>query len=379
MYKIAINALGLKNNTGGGEAYVYNLVKSLLENDNKNKYYLFAGYNVKEIFEDLFKHNNLKPIFYKVNTNNSVDRIICENTLLPISLFKHKIDLVHHVSNYLPNFSPIKSVATLFDMVAFFYHDNYSDLQNMDKFYQYFKKAMARTAKKAERIFTISEFTRQEFLKCYDAKEKTIALPISLDTRKQIPTPNINVLEKYNINQPYLLSVSVIRPHKNFDFLVRVFNQLKEKYKIPHQLVIAGGIHFGGEKFLEEIEKSPYKETIKYVGYIKDEELSSLYSFCDAFVYPSFYEGFGIPLLEAMEYNIPVISSDRASLPEVGGDACLYFDPIDENDAFDKIYSVISNEDLKFKLINLEKVQLEKFAWDKIAKSVIDQYNTILK
>lgn len=379
MKRIAINALGLKNNTGGVETYTYNIVKALLDNDKDNKYFLFIGANLKLIFQDLLKYKNLKIISYPINTNNSTIRVITENTFLFFDLLLNKIDLVHHVCNYMPTFSPIKSVVTLHDMMAFFYQENYPEYKNMQKFYNYFKKAMAYTANHAEKIIAISEFTKSQFLKYYDVDEnKIIVIGQSLDTRKKKYTPNPELLKEFDIKKPYLLSVSVIRPHKNFDFLIRVFNKLKEKHNIPHQLVIVGGIHFGAEKFLEEIENSAYKDDIKYLGYIKDEILSSIYSYADAFVFPSLNEGFGIPLLEAMEYNLPIISSDRASLPEVGGDSTTYFDPFDEDEACAKIYCSFNNNVKNIKSLK-QANNLELFNWKKIGLELIEIYSSILK
>lgn len=380
MHKIAINALGLKNNAAGVETYVYNLIKHLALNDEQNKYFVFMGKNVEYIFRDLKQYPNMEFVFYPLDTNNSLHRIIFENTVFAVDLLIKKVELVHHVGNYIPYFCPVKSIATLHDMVAFYYRENHPEYPDMEKFYNYFKKAMEHTAGKAVKILPNSEFTRKEFLKYFDVNENKVnVIRHSIDTRQKSGEKNEEKLKKYDIKKPYILAVSAIRPHKNFDFLVRVFNRLKEKYNIPHQLVVIGKNDFGYEKFLSEKEKSPFKQDIIRPGYVESKDMASLYGLCDMMVFPSLYEGFGVPVLEAMQYEIPVLASNAASLPEVGGDACLFFDPCDEVDASNKIYSVISDAELRETLVSRQKNRLEKFNWNDIAEDYIDVYKGILK
>lgn len=379
MSKIAINALGLKSGVAGVETYTYNLIKHLGINDTLNQYYIFAGENLKKVFEDLEKNKNIKFIYYTVDTNNSTHRVIAENTLFPIDLIFKRINLVHHVCNYMPYFCPVKSVTTLHDMMAFYYHENYPEFSQMDRFYNYFKKAMAHTAKHVLKILPNSEFTKKEFLKHYDIElDKVEVVRHSIDTRQKIGEAKLEILKEYDIHKPYILAVSAIRPHKNFDFLVRVFNRLKVKYNLPHQLVIIGKNDFGYEKFLQEVDNSYYKKDIICPGFVKNEDMASLYSFCDVLTFPSVYEGFGVPVLESMQYKIPIAASNAASIPEVGGEACIYFNPYDEVDACDKIYSVISDEGLKQSLISKQKNQLEKFDWNGIAKEYIRVYKEVV-
>ncbi|MFA6989062.1 MAG: glycosyltransferase family 1 protein [Candidatus Gastranaerophilaceae bacterium] len=375
MKHIAINALGLKSNTGGVESYVYNNVKALLDNDLQNKYYLFIGKNVENIFNDLLVYKNLKIIIHPIDTNNSNIRVFWESTILSLELLKYKIDLAHHIGNYLPWICPVKSVVTIHDLVPFFYNEYYPEYKITQRFYNYFKTAVKYTVKKADKIIVISEFTKNELIKFFDIdKSKIEVIYQSLDSRKQKDTPDQSALGQYKIDKPYLLSVSVIRPHKNIVFLIKVFNLLKEKYNIPHQLVIAGGIHFGGEKFSEEINNSLYKEDIKYLGFVDNKDLASLYTYADIFLFPSLYEGFGIPLLEAMKVNLPIICSDISIFKEVCGKNGMYFNPSDEEDTCNKIFNLLSDNALKQNLIENSKNQLKKFCWDKIAESLIKVY-----
>jgi len=374
---IALNAIG--RYTGGVESYIYNLVKALLDQDQSNNYYLFMSKTQELVYKDLLAYKNLKLISYNINCSNPFARILCENTLLPLDVIKHKINIVHHLCNYIPHISPYKSIVTVHDLCVFYYHNNFPEYNETKAGYNYFKKIGNFVASKAQKIITVSEFTKRQFLDKFRVDPRKLeVVGESYDTRKDKNIINPDILEKYNITKPYILTVSVIRPHKNFDFLVRVFNRLKAQYNLPHQLVIVGDVHFGPEKFFNELEKSKFKDEILYMGRVNDEDLSSIYNFADIFVYPSLYEGFGIPLIEAMYFGVPVVSSNAASLPEVGGNACLYFNPCDENDACNKIYTVLNNEVLKNNLVFNRKERLDHYSWNNIATRVLDIYNDVL-
>lgn len=372
---IGFNALGLKSKTGGVETYIYNMVKTILLNDSNNNYFLFVGKNTELIFKDL-KFKNLKIITLPINTNNSILRILAENTLLNLFCIIHHLKLVHHFCNYIPRIFFTKSVVTIHDLGGFFYHEKYPEYNDMHNYYKYMKRELAYTLKKANQIIAISNFTKSEIMKYYPntSENKIKVIGQSLDTRKTKNTNTTKTIQDLDINKPYLLSISVIRPHKNMEFLIKVFNILKQKYNIPHQLVIAGGIQLKTNSFIEAIKLSPFKDDIKYLGYIENDIMPILYKNADCFIFPSLYEGFGIPLLEAMEYEIPIVSSNAASLPEVGGDGCVYFNPYDISETSEIIYKILSDNNLKINAIKQQKKQLELFNWQKVAKKLLNVF-----
>ena len=373
--KIGLNALGLKSKTGGVETYIYNIVKAILLNDNNNYYYLFVGENTKEIFKNLtFK--NLKIIVFPINTNNSILRIITENSLLNLYCLLLNLNLVHHFCNYIPRIFFTKSVVTIHDLGGFFYHEKYPEYEDMHKYYEYMKKELTYTLKKGYRVIAISNFTKSEILKYYPQinSDKIEVIGQSLDTRKDKTTSSNISLKQLDIDKPYILSVSVIRPHKNMTILIDIFNKIKEKYKIPHLLVIAGGIQLKTNDFLDAINTSPYKQDIKYLGYVKNDALPVLYKNASCFVFPSLYEGFGIPLLEAMEYRIPILSSNAASLPEVGGKGCLYFNPENIFNTVEQLYQILIDKNIRLTLHEKQKNQLAIFNWNNIAEKILKIY-----
>lgn len=384
-YKIAFNALGLKKNTGGVESHIYGVIKSILDTDSLNQYYIFTGKNTASVFDSLKKYKNLKIVVYPIDTNNSTVRVITEHTLLVFGIILHRIDLIHHFCQYMPRLCPTKSVTTLHDLSGFYFYENLPKTKVMAKYYRYLKNNVKYTLQHTDKLIVVSNFTRTQVHKYYDNIDdsKMVTIGMSLDTRKSTCVGNTDILKEKNINKPYLLSVSIIRPHKNFPFLIRAFNRLKEKYNVPHQLVICGGMGRemqGLERndFLEEIENSPFKEDIKYLGYTKNDDISELFKNADLYVTPSKYEGFGMTLIEAMTYNLPIASSNAASLPEVGGEGCLYFDPDNENEASEVMYKIILDENIRKNMLIKQKERLNYYSWDNIASQIINIYLNVL-
>ena len=385
-YNIALNGLALKTNLGGIESSYFNTVKFLTLGNPNNNYYLYIGKNSTKIFESLKKLQNLKIIVYPIDSNNSPLRVFTEHTLLFLGLIKNRIDIVHHLCNYMPRFNPCKTITTVHDLAGFFYHENFPPTKMMERFYKHMKSETGFTIKYCNRIIAISEFTKSKILKYYpyaDLKKITI-IGQSLDSRKEFGRIKKEYLLDLNIKKPYLFSSSIVRPHKNYEFLIKTFNNLKEKYDIPHQLVIAGGM--GNEMkqrrenlFLSEIERSPYNNDIKYLGYTDNKYMSTLYNYADLYITPSIYEGFGMTVLEAMKYGVPIACSNAASLPEVGGDGCIYFDPFDIEDASEKIYSLLNNKELQNKIKSHQKERLELFSWENIAKQINTLYQEVLE
>lgn len=172
MYKIAFNAFG--RNLGGVESYIYNQIKEILIIDKINKYYLFISADKKYIYDDLLEFGNFKIISYNINSSNPFVRVICENTLMPFHLIKHKIDLLHNLCGYIPYILPCKTVVTIFDAAAFYYHDNLPEYKETRLSYKYLKRVIKYIAKKADKITAISEFTKHELIQKFNIEEGKI-------------------------------------------------------------------------------------------------------------------------------------------------------------------------------------------------------------
>ena len=185
------------------------------------------------------------------------------------------------------------------------------------------------------------------------------------------------IVRAYGISAPYILYVGRLNKRKNLTGLVRAFTMVKERHSIPHQLVIGGIKDFLPKEETEIIESSPYRDDIIFTGYLPEAHLPVFYSLAEVFVYPSFYEGFGLPCLEAMCCGCPVISSNVTSLPEVVGDAGILLDPFNVEGLAGAIHGVLSSEEKRSAMARKGLEQAKKFSWDKTAAVMLDIIGTI--
>ncbi|HDH07512.1 MAG TPA: glycosyltransferase family 1 protein, partial [Candidatus Moranbacteria bacterium] len=238
---------------------------------------------------------------------------------------------------------------------------------------------------KSDKIIAVSNSTKLDILKFYPKikEDKVKVIYHGFDTKlfqKEIPQEKVSkVLASYKLPvspasgqaTSYILYVGAIQPRKNLETLVEAFD-LYKKNNPAIKLVLAGGKAWQWEGTMEKIENSPYKNDIIVTGTIGFDDMVVLYRNAALFVFPSLYEGFGIPILEAFVSEVPVICANNSSLPEVGGDAVKYFDSSNHQDLYKKIKEVLENDELKNILITKGKEQLQKFSWEKCAKETLD-------
>lgn len=178
-----------------------------------------------------------------------------------------------------------------------------------------------------------------------------------------------NIKEKYNISSDFILFVGTIQPRKNLQRLIEAFSKISKKNII---LVIVGKKGWQYEEILEAPQNFGVSDRVKFLDFVPDEDLTALYKEAACFVLPSLYEGFGLPILEAMKYGCPVITSNVSSMPEASGDAALYVNPEDVDDIADKIEKLISDEKLRSDLVERGYKQIKKFSWEKTAKQTLE-------
>jgi glycosyltransferase involved in cell wall biosynthesis len=179
-------------------------------------------------------------------------------------------------------------------------------------------------------------------------------------------------------NRPFILFVSTLEPRKNVVRLIQAFNQLKTDRKIDHQLVLVGQKGWQVEPIFEAIAASPWRHHIRHLDYLSDAEVAYCYSQADVFAYPSLYEGFGLPVLEAMTLGCPVVTANTSSLPEVAGDAALLVDPANVDELADALWRVIDDRTLRQSLIDQGYRQAAEFSWARTAKATLSAYRSLL-
>ncbi len=237
----------------------------------------------------------------------------------------------------------------------------------------FYKKWIPRYLAYTDHIITVSEFSKSEIVSGYNIHPDKISVvyngitdsykPVSDEVKKE--TRN-----KYADGHPYFLYLGAIHPRKNIHTLVQAFNQFKSEHQCDTQLVLAGRASWQTEEVTNAIANSPWKSEIKLPGYIATDEAVDLVGSAEAMIYPSFYEGFGLPLVEAMACGVPVICSNVSSLPEVAGNAALLFDPNDASALAHQMNEITMDRSLREKLIGLGHQRASDFSWDKAASQI---------
>lgn len=282
---------------------------------------------------------------------------------LPLALFfGKKPDVFFSPAHYAPRFSPVPTVVTIHDLSYFYYPNEFlkEDLYKL-------KNWTAYSVKNAQKIIAVSEHTKQDLIRWYKIPEHKINV-IYNGIEKSIQYKVLSIKNKEK--KPYILYVGTIQPRKNIATLVKAFRKFKEKYP-DFVLKIAGKQGWMTDAILKEINQHNTGD-IELLGYVPDEELPGLYAHAFCFVMPSLYEGFGIPVLEAMSYGCPVISSHASALPEIGADACLYFDPKNTDDLYRKLVELKEHASLQSDLIEKGKKRARQFSWQTCAQETLN-------
>ncbi len=228
---------------------------------------------------------------------------------------------------------------------------------------------MERSVERSDRVATVSEFSKREIVELLKIPEEDISVVPCAPSIGGVPGDFARCAGKFGITGPYLLYVGTIEPRKNLSRLIGAYKMLRAEQGIPHQLVLAGGKGWANEKIYKQAESV---QGVIFTGYVSESEKYALYQNAAAFVFPSLYEGFGIPPLEAMRFGCPVICADAASLPEVVGDAAALADPLDEADIAQSIWKVISDEGYAAELARRGRAREREFTWDSSAGKLME-------
>lgn len=244
--------------------------------------------------------------------------------------------------------------------------------------YKHISRNLAYSVERSEKVIAISEFTKCEIRELLGVPaEKICVVPCAPSFGTGV-APLQGLMETYGITTPYLLYVGTIEPRKNLVRLIRAFERLKRETGMVHQLVLAGGNGWNNEEIYRAAMESPYAEDILFIGFVSAEEKNALYQNADVFVFPSCYEGFGIPPLEAMHFGCPVVTSNAASLPEVVGNAACLVDPLDDVSMAEGIFRVLHDKDCRKSLVEEGFRQEKKYTWDASAAKLTQLCREIL-
>ena len=365
--KIAIDAHALGDHSGGNESYYYNLINHLSGDGVKLIILLQEDYDVKKIQIDC------EIVQFK--SKNAFVRNFIE---IPRIVAKHKIDVLH-MQYFIPLWVPCKVIVTIHD-ISFEHFNNI--FTKKDYFLQ--KTLIPYAARRSDMIFTVSEYSKRDIIEHYHVPEQKITVTYNgvADTYFKMQgkkTEHSLVTSKYGIHVPYILSVGNLQPRKNLKRLIQAYAQLCDQIQTDVCLVIVGKKAWMYDDLFAEIETSFIKDRIFLTDYVEEADLAVLYQNALFFVYPSYFEGFGIPVLEAMCSRTAVATSNCSSLPEVVGDAGVLFDPYDIDDICDKMITLYQSQELREKLVLKGLERAKMFTWEKTADLVMHVYREIYK
>lgn len=345
----------------GIEYLASQLILNLKNFDDKNSYLLFSNSRLS----DDFKSKNFKPIFLPF-------RKFWHKFRLPLALLKYKPNVFLEIGYMVPNFAPKKTVCFVHDLASLVFPQAYSkkDRAILDVSF--------KRATKAAAIVFISQNTKKDFLKNFPQfKGKSYVIYPGYDD--SLYQKIIKPKKILSLNEDYILYLGRLEKRKNIINLIKAYKIFRVKYKLNHKLILAGKEGYGFNEIEAEINKldNRFKNDIIMPGYIAEENLPHLYSNASVFVFPSFYEGFGIPILETMACGTPVVCSNSSSIPEAGGEAAKYFDPNNPSEIADSIYTVLTNPEIRSKMITDGFNQAKKFSYKKMAKEVLEVINSL--
>ena len=366
--RIAIDAHSVGANLGGNETYAVNLIEALAQIDQTNQYTLYVTKPAAvQRFSDRWPN-------FRVRLTLPHTPLVRIPLTLSRELRAHPVDLLH-VQYTAPPFAPCPVVATIHDL-AF---EHLPETFNRRSWMQ-MRLTVRRTARRAARIITVSEYSRQDIIKTYGIDPELITVtpeaangvfkPITDDDRLSA------VRKSYGIERDYILSLCSIQPRKNLVRLIEAYSLLRRLHpegKLP-ELVLAGKRAWLDNETMRAAERDEVSTDIHFTGYVADEDLNALYSGATCFVYPSYFEGFGLPVLEAMKCGTPVIAGNRTSIPEVAGEAALLFDPFDVNSLVEALRRILNDSEYRDTLSAKGLHRANEFSWQTTARLTLAAY-----
>lgn len=411
----------------GVEWYSYYIIRELAKIDSENQYILYSDVpltgglldltgpcdsDYPQLEEDIVfdkkgfqviksPHNNFRAKILDWNFN-----FLWTQGRLSLEMIFHRPDILFVPSHTLPFIHPKKSIVTIHD-IGFVNNSGFYSRDRMgpeNNFYKKFINAIVRiftlgkfganttdylfwstkfALKHAKTVLTVSEFTKKEIIDIYGDKVKNVKVVYNgyndsiykkIDDKEKIQ----KVLDKCGINGPYIFYVGRIEKKKNIPELVEAFAMMLEKEKdIKHKLVLVGNASFGFDDVMQIAEDYRLENKLIIPGWVDEVDMPYLFNGSDAFVFPSKYEGFGIPLLQSMACGIPVAASWAASIPEITKRAALLFNPNSVEDMRDALTRIIKDEDLRKELVVLGNERVKNFSWRKTAKEIHEILKTI--
>lgn len=296
---------------------------------------------------------------------------------VPIEWFTGPLDLFHSPDFVLPPVRRARTALTVHDLSFLRYPECFSP-----PLLRYLLNAVPRSIERADLVLADSEHTQRdldELLGVPGERVRVVHAGVEPAFAPRPPAEVTAVRQRYGIQRPYLLGLGTLQPRKNFVRLIEAYRLLRQEHQIPHQLVIGGGRGWLHEPIVEAIETHHLQDDVLLIGFVEDTDLPALYTGADLFAFPSLYEGFGIPVLEAMACGTPVVAASASSLPEVAGDAALLVPPTDVAALAEALWRALDDTDLRADLRARGLAQARRFTWRASAQHLRECYRELME
>ncbi len=370
--RIGINTLFMiPGLVGGSETQLRNLVSKLASIDPDNEYILFTNTENSGSFN--LEEPNFLEVRCPIPARFRPARILWEQFILPIQCQWHRIDLLHSPGYVCPIALPCPSVVSIHDMNYFLFPQDWSKLALW-----VLKILVPLSARSSSQIIAVSQSSKRHIMKILKIPEDKINVTYNgVDKIFHPHHSRREILEMKNrmgIKGNFILSVAFSHPHKNLRRLLQAYYMLRKDKGITHQLLLAGNPGRDHLELVRTVRKLGIDQELIFTGYLPGHQMPLVYQAADLFVFPSLYEGFGLPILESMACGTPVVSSNAASLPEVVGKAGILVDPYHIDGMAGAMYQVLSDKNLAQDLIKKGLRQSKRFSWVQTAKDTLAVY-----
>ena len=355
--------------TGGMEVAARELIPALLQAAPPDM--RFTAFVNRETAAHAGPWGQLLPaVTVPVNARQRPQWVLGEQAFLPLLAARARVDLVHSLASTAPLWGPFRRVVTVHDLIYARYPEAHSRLREKGM-----RVLVPAAARRSHRIIADSQSTREDLVKLLGLDSQRIdVVPLGLGTvQRDGPLSEQETRERFGLGERrVLLSLSAKRPHKNLAALIGALAKIGPERR--PLLVLPGYPTAHEEELRVRAEQAGVAGDVRFLGWVANAETEGLWSVAEAFVFPSLYEGFGLPVLEAMARGVPVASSNASSLPEVAGEAALLFDPGDEDAIAEAVVRLLEDRALRERLVALGRERVRKFTWERTASLTLASY-----
>jgi glycosyltransferase involved in cell wall biosynthesis len=372
--RIGIDATALPSQPVGAGNYIIHLIRALARVNDRHELLVFTHPVGRELIGVAESERFRWAV---ISGGNPTRRMLWEQASLPGLVEKNRLDLLHSLHYTRPWRLPCLSVVTFHDMTFFLYPQLHTLPRQV-----FFPLAIRASARSADALIAVSESTRSDSMRLLGIPaEKIFATQLGVEPAFH-PIRDAGLREeirqKYRLPDRFILYVGLVEPRKNLPGLLQAYRSAVQK-GIEHHLVVVGRFGWRYRQVLEEIEALGLHEQVHFTGYIPQDDLPIVYNLASLFVYPTLYEGFGLPALEAMACGTPVVTSDVASLPEIVGEAGILVPPGDQQALSQALQTVLADQGLQNRLATKGPERASQFTWERTARQTLQVYQHVFE